>query len=68
MLNLKEPLLCDELKKLRCSVKPMDYDEVLDILNAEYNGNYQETIFPTTLSNCKIEIAFFKSLVSIIII
>ena len=34
--------LCDELKKLRCSVKPMDYDEVLDILNAEYNGNYQE--------------------------
>jgi len=20
--------LCDELKKLRCSVKPMDYDEV----------------------------------------
>ena len=34
--------LSDELKKLRCSVKPMDYDEVLDILNAEYNGNYQE--------------------------
>ena len=34
--------LSDELKRLRCSVKPMDYDEVLDILNAEYNGNYQE--------------------------
>ena len=42
LFKLVSKELCDELKKLRCSVKPMDYDEVLDILNAEYNGNYQE--------------------------
>ena len=31
-----------ELKKLRCSVKPMEKSEVNDILNREYNGKVKE--------------------------
>ena len=34
--------ISDELKKLRCSVKPMDKEEVLGILNREYNGKFNE--------------------------
>ena len=34
--------ISDELKKLRCSVKSMDKEEVLEILNREYNGKFNE--------------------------
>jgi len=36
----------------------MDYDEVLDILNAEYNGNYQE-IFTEIDPSSSFDIYFF---------
>ncbi len=34
--------LCEELKKLRCAVKPMPYEEVEAILNREYNGHVDD--------------------------
>ena len=34
--------ISDELKKLRCSVKPMTKEEVYNILNREYQGNVDE--------------------------
>lgn len=34
--------LCEELKKLRCAVKPMSYEEVEEILNREYNGHVND--------------------------
>lgn len=34
--------ILDELKKLRCSVKPMEWDEVEEILLREYDGKFKE--------------------------